>query len=391
MSLLIAGLAEGENAAAALVEVVGGQTIVHAVVHQQSCDRMFHSAAFPSAALDACLDVAGKKAKDLDRIVITNVSALPRRWAGRVKVTGRVAATLRTSGVYRLLHDRAADRIEAWARGAGFHASVATLEADLAHASLAYRTQDADAVRILVAGETRDGTRQSSFEARHGQVDPLPEPGGSIPEAARKLRKAGQPLLLAGTAFHAPFPDLLSIATAAPLVDNAGAALGAALWEAGTPPRRLPSLDLGPGFTSDAAYKALSNAQQPRDRRSQGEIVAAAAEALRAGHLVAWACGRAGARGDLLPGRALLSLPGASPSLGGVRLVVGSAAAGEVLVTEPTLAAVITETGPLNGAPIARPGEPAALTPSDVIRVFRGAGANGGRAPALLVLDAYVV
>lgn len=376
--MLIAGLASGADSAAALVEVRDGHADVLAVVYQQSIDRVRHSAAFPSAALDACLDVAGRKPSDLDRIVVTNLSAIPARWAPPAAAGGRLAALLRRTGVYRLVHDRAAGRIEAWARGAGFRAVVETVETDLAHAHLAYRTQRHDPVLIAISGPSRDGTRTSLFEARNGQVDPLPLPANATSLAAlvEEARLLGLPLTLGGRDATSA-PELRERDQIAPLLDNAGAALGAALWEAGAPPHALHDLLLGPGFTSDQAYKALANTQQPRDREDLPSVITAAANALEAGKSVAWARGRAGANPDLLPTRALLS------RTIGVPLLVAD---------EPALATLLLRTGPLCMQPLTRPGQPAALSPTDVIRVFRAACATGGRtAPGLLVLGDYLV
>lgn len=377
MSMLIAGVSGGRNAAAALVELSGSDTRVLAVVYQQSVDRVAHSAAFPSAALDTCLDIAKRKSSELDRLVVTGLSSVPARWANPAGPGRRLAALTRRTGIYRLVHDRAAERIEAWARGAGFRATVETVETDLAHAHLAYRTQSRDPVLIAVGGESPDGTRFSLFEARNGQVDPLPLPAGatSLGALVAEARLLGLPLLLAGPDAASP-PALGPEDAVAPLVDTAGAALGAALWEAGCPPCSLPSTLLGPGFTDDQAYKALSNTQQPRDRELPDAIVRAAVRVLDAGGTVAWARGRAGANPDLLPSRALLCRAGGAP----------------LAAAEDPLLAALQGTGPLTALPLSRPGEPAALTPTDVIRCFRAAGAVGGPgAPTLLVLGDYVV
>jgi hypothetical protein len=394
-TLLIAGLVEGPDAAAALIEVGPDGTRVLAVVHQQSVDRVLHSAAFPSAALDACLDAAGRKPRDLDRIVVTNLTALPRRWAdleaSRPTAGRALARLLRRTGAYRLVHDRAADRIQEWAQGAGFRATVTTLEVDLAYAHLAYRTQNEDPVQIVVAGYTRDGGSVSLFEARNGQIDPMEEPPGlsasNLADLKKRMSERWLPVVYAGPILDALAPN--DDTPHAPIVGSAAAALGAALWDAGSPPQPLSTLLLGPTFTSDAAYKALSNATEPRNRASEEEILAAAIEQLNEGRTIAWARGPAGAEADLLPSRALLTKDGA-----GRRLVVASQnpRAGDVVVTEPLLAALIERAGPIHASPLARAGEPAALTPTDVVRTFRAERqpSRGERAVALLVLHDYL-
>ncbi len=400
--MLIAGLAEGPDAAAALVELVDGKAELRALVYQQSVDRQPHSAAFPSAALDAVLDVAGRKPRDLDRIVVTGLRAVPMPKGAspgiqRVAASRRLASVFRTTGAYRASHDRAAARVEQWASDAGFRASISTVETDLAHAHLAYRTSGAGRVVVIVAGTWPDGAGISVFEARNGQIDPLPALGrgagrASIAEVLR-AQKPGERVILAGDAFaHGFGRDRLGpTSSVAPLLGNGGAALGAALWEAGPSPANLDCGLLGPGFTSDSAYKALSNAQQPRDRATREDVVTAATNALRRGERVAWAVGRAGSEADLLPGRALLHR---DDGVAGWRLLLGDPQrAGDIVAVEPTLRALLTVTGPLRASPLARPGEPAALTPTDVIRVFRSARGDTPTEPppALLVLDDYLV
>jgi len=377
MSMLIAGACGGKDSAAALVEVVGSETRVLAVVYQQSVDRVVHSAAFPSGALDACLDIAKRKPSELDRLVVTGLSSVPARLANPAGPGRRLAALTRRTGIYRLVHDRAAERIAAWAVGAGFRATVETVETDLAYAHLAYRTQLRDPVLIAVGGESPDGTRFSLFEARNGQVDPLPLTAGvtSLAALVAEARLQGLPILLAGPDSARP-PALEPDDAVAPMPGTAGAALGAALWQAGCPPCALPSALLGPGFTDDQAYKALSNTQQPRDRETPEAILQSAARVLDAGGTVAWGRGRAGSNPDLLPSRAFLSRAGGIP----------------LESCEDPLLAALLRTGPLTVRPLARPGEPAALSPTDVIRVFRAVAAtSGSAAPALLVLGDYVV
>lgn len=397
--MVIAGIAEGRDAAAALIAVDGGRTTVLAVVYQQSVDRVAYSPAFPSAALDACLDAAGLKARDLDRIVATNLSAVPAVAGASTTLTRasssrRLAGLFRRTGAYRVAHDRAAARIEAWAKAAGFRATVSTVETDLAHAHLAYRTARHSRANIVVGGQHPDGHAISVFEARNGQIDPLPEPGRSSLAEVLRAQPAGSHLLLAGEAFASFGPSRLGPnITVAPLLNTGGAALGAALWEAGPSPAPLPTRLLGPEFSSDAAYKALSNTQQPRDKADSIDMIEAAVAALSDGRSVYWARGRAGSRPDLLPGRVEL-LPGPAPDAVVARLVVGEREQDfDLPVESPDLLALLLRTGPLYARPIARPGEPSALSATDVIRVFRAAGADRQRknAPGLLVLGDYLV
>jgi hypothetical protein len=67
---------------------------VRAAVLQACVDRVPGSTAFPSGALDACLDVAGLRARDVEEVVIVGaVSAPPLRWLrGLSPLRDRVAA-----------------------------------------------------------------------------------------------------------------------------------------------------------------------------------------------------------------------------------------------------------------------------------------------------------
>ena len=64
--MVILGIADGPDASAAIV--VDGKPV--AAVAQEAIDRVRHSRAFPSGAIDAALDVAGVKPREVDRIAV---------------------------------------------------------------------------------------------------------------------------------------------------------------------------------------------------------------------------------------------------------------------------------------------------------------------------------
>jgi carbamoyltransferase len=64
--MLILGIADNHDAGAALVE--DGRLV--AACGQERFDRTKNSGAFPTAAIDAVLDIAGHRARDVDRIVV---------------------------------------------------------------------------------------------------------------------------------------------------------------------------------------------------------------------------------------------------------------------------------------------------------------------------------
>lgn len=159
--MIILGLSTGADASAAVV--ADGRLV--AAVQQERIDRVRHSAAFPSGALDAALDVAGLRARDVDRVVIA-VPSGPGEG-------GTLSAAARKSGLFMLGHELTRRRYEGRVREQGMaQAAVEVMEADRAQASCAFRTQPDDAVLVVVV-DGADGAAVSVSLARHGQLDRL--------------------------------------------------------------------------------------------------------------------------------------------------------------------------------------------------------------------------
>lgn len=159
--MVLLGLSLGPDAAAAVV--VDGRLI--SAVEQERVDRIRHSSAFPSGALDAALDAAEVRARDVDRVVVASPAGPGRG--------GTVAAALRRSGLFMVGLELTRRRIEAQVHAQGLgHAALEVVEADRAQAWAAYRTQPDDPALILVV-DGLDGAAVSVWVARHGQVDRL--------------------------------------------------------------------------------------------------------------------------------------------------------------------------------------------------------------------------
>lgn len=159
--MVLLGLSLGPDAAAAVV--AEGRLV--AAVEQERVDRVRHSSAFPSGALDAALDAAGVRARDVDRVVVATPSGLGRG--------GTVAAAVRRSGLFMLGLELTRRRIEAQVRAQGLgEGALEVTEADRAQASAAYRTQPDDPALVVVV-DGFDGAAVSVWLARHGQIDRL--------------------------------------------------------------------------------------------------------------------------------------------------------------------------------------------------------------------------
>lgn len=175
--MIILGIADGADASAALMV---NNTLVAAVT-EDAVRRVRHAHGFPSAAIDAVLDIAGLRPKDVDRVIFAGSftpAALFRAQPGLRKdpVPGPMArwmqSALRKSGLYMVDQGFAVDILQKRLRGLGFsHAFVDTQEHDRAHAAAAYRTQPRDEVLVFTMDSPGDGASLSVSEARHLQID----------------------------------------------------------------------------------------------------------------------------------------------------------------------------------------------------------------------------
>ena len=160
--MVILGISDGADAAAAIV--VDGR--IAAAVEQERIDRVRHSAAFPSAAIDAALDTAGVRARDVDRIVIGGGT--------RPGLPPSIAAALRKTGLHMVGYELIRRQIEPRLRKLGFErASIEVVEQDRAQTWAAYRTQGDDPVLILLIDGSADGAAVTVSVARHGQIEPI--------------------------------------------------------------------------------------------------------------------------------------------------------------------------------------------------------------------------
>ncbi len=170
--MIVLGLSEGNGAGAAVVR--DGQLV--AVVPQEQVDRVPGSRAFPSAAIDAALDAAGVRAREVHRVAVAGTLDLPDsglRAELRARAYG-VHALLRGSGLWRLRDDARRLRWSDAVRELGFErASVETVEHDRAHASAAYRTQGRPNALVVTLDASGDGAGVTVSAARHLQVDRL--------------------------------------------------------------------------------------------------------------------------------------------------------------------------------------------------------------------------
>ncbi|MDP2309036.1 MAG: carbamoyltransferase C-terminal domain-containing protein [Pseudomonadota bacterium] len=177
--MIILGVADGPDASAALV--VNGALV--AAVAQERIDRERHSRAFPSGAIDAVLDVAGLRARDVDRVVFggtsSHASILRARPHLRDRVTPRwreayrgYQAALRASGLYMVEQDIARKLLEPKMRLLGFEkASIDLHEHDRAHATAAYRCQDRSDALVITLDTPGDGAAVTVSVGRHLQLD----------------------------------------------------------------------------------------------------------------------------------------------------------------------------------------------------------------------------
>ncbi len=170
--MIVLGLSEGSGAGAAVVR--DGQLV--AVVPQEQVDRVPGSRAFPSAAIDAALDAAGVRAREVHRVAVAGTLDLPDsglRAELRARAYG-VHALLRGSGLWRLRDDARRLRLGDAIRELGFErASVETVEHDRAHASAVYRTQPRASALVVTLDASGDGAAVTVSAGRHLQLDRL--------------------------------------------------------------------------------------------------------------------------------------------------------------------------------------------------------------------------
>lgn len=177
--MIILGVADGPDASAALVR---DGALVSAIA-QERVDRVRHSRAFPSGAIDAVLDVAGLRARDVDRVVFSGSLSAPSLLRARPELKDRVTprlreafrgykAALRFSGLYMVEQDITRKLLAPKLRELGFErATVELMEHDRAHATAAYRCQDRGDALVITVDTPGDGAVVSVSVGRHLQLD----------------------------------------------------------------------------------------------------------------------------------------------------------------------------------------------------------------------------
>ena len=183
--MVILGIADNHDAGAALV--VDNELV--AACGQERIDRVKNSGAFPWGAIDAVLDKAGLRARDVDRVVVGSSftpSFLLRRFPSfhhdRRKEGGQFSPLLnayvvyqvglRKSGLWMEEVERCKRLLTARLRERGFRsAQVTMMEHHLAHAHAAYRCQGRSKALILTVDAMGDGVSCTANIGRWGQLD----------------------------------------------------------------------------------------------------------------------------------------------------------------------------------------------------------------------------
>ncbi len=190
--MVILGFADNHDSSAAVV--VDGQLV--AACGQERIDRVKNSGAFPWGAIDAVMDSAGLRYRDIDRIVCGTAwtpSFLLRRFPERHH-TGKSSggqfsyalnlyflyqSALRQAGLHgveveacrRLLEDRLEERPFQVER-------LDMVDHHAAHAEAAYRTQPRDQCLVVTVDAMGDGRSVTVHRGRNSRLEPVFEQSG---------------------------------------------------------------------------------------------------------------------------------------------------------------------------------------------------------------------
>jgi carbamoyltransferase len=184
--MIVLGIADNHDSGAAVV--VDGCLV--SAVNQERLDRVKNSGAFPWSAMDAAMDVAGIKARDVDRIVVgtgftpsTALRAFPEKHQ-KAKSEGQFSSLLHAYTVYQsALRDSGMHKVEVDAsrvlltrklkeRPFG-QVDVVMMDHHEAHAHGAYRTQGRDHCLVLTVDAMGDGTTATAWRGQGGQIELL--------------------------------------------------------------------------------------------------------------------------------------------------------------------------------------------------------------------------
>ncbi len=184
--MIVLGIADNHDSGAAVV--VHGR--IAAAVNQERVDRIKTSGAFPWGAIDEALDIAGVKARDVERIVVGTAftpSALLRAFPDQhhqAKGQGQFSpllhayvvyqSVLKATGLFTVEVDacRALLRGRLAARPFG-NADLVMVDHHRAHAQGAYRTQPEEDCLVLTVDAMGDGTTATVSLGQGGRLDLL--------------------------------------------------------------------------------------------------------------------------------------------------------------------------------------------------------------------------
>jgi len=183
--MLILGVADNHDAGAAVVE----DGVLLAAVGQERIDRNKNSGAFPWGAIEAALDKAERRARDVDRIVFGTsftpsflLRKMPELHHGKkangsqfdyllnLYITYQVA--LRQTGLHLFEVEACQRLLAARMRDRGFEkARVDLMDHHQAHAHAAYRSQEEPVCLVLTVDAMGDGQTCTASVGRQGQLD----------------------------------------------------------------------------------------------------------------------------------------------------------------------------------------------------------------------------
>jgi len=182
--MIILGIADNHDAGAAVV--ADGELI--SAVNQERIDRIKHSGAFPWGAIDAALDAAGLRPRDVDRIVFGTaftpsaaLRALPALHQSR-KDDGQFSpllhayivyqSALRRSGLHELEIDACRSILSKRLQERRFDgAELHLMDHHEAHAQGAFRTQHRDPCLVLTVDAMGDGTSATAWVGQAGELE----------------------------------------------------------------------------------------------------------------------------------------------------------------------------------------------------------------------------
>jgi len=184
--MIVLGIADNHDSGAAVV--INGQLL--SAVNQERVDRVKSSGAFPWGAIDAALDLAGVKAREVDRIAVGTgftpsalLRALPGlhsgaktggQWSPLLHAYVVYQSILRGTGLHTLEVDASARILKRRFAARPFRdPELVLLDHHRTHAQGAYRTQPRSRCLVLTLDAMGDGTTATASLGNHGQLDLL--------------------------------------------------------------------------------------------------------------------------------------------------------------------------------------------------------------------------